>query len=164
MKRVAFVAFFVALALACGPDKGQDSDSPIDSEDTGDPIPEVSFAVAWDGAGVDISIANGSGGYTLGLVETTPGSPDPWTGEDCLNGYTLGGGNVLLYCHPMSDSGGYLESVDAVSQIVEGDTTLFNSSFEANIGYVLISDSTTECWTLGAQAATYYAELGCTAL
>lgn len=164
MRRVLFLAFFAALALACGPDKGAPADSEAGTGDSdsglgGDP---VAFNAEWNDGGLNFSVFNGEGNYTLGMAETTRGSPDPWTGEDCLNGYTLGGGDVLLYCHPMSSTGGRLTTVERVEDIVEGSTTLFNQDDSSTIAYVIWSDSTGECWVSGPQAESYYGGMGCT--
>lgn len=138
----------------------RDSDDPYD---TGEPGGEVSFEADWSASGLVLSVYNGSGTYTLGLVETDEASPDPWTGEDCAYGYTTGSGTVYLYCHPLSSLGGALSSVSSVDQIVEGETTIFREAFEDVITYAVWSDITGDCWVWGHEWR-YYAGLGCTVL
>ena len=152
----------VGLILACGPFKRTDvADSEavtIDAEaDPGDPV----FTASLDGSGLQVDIENGLGTYVLGMAETS-GGPDPWTGEDCLRGFPLGSGELLLYCHPMADWGIHLSTVDSASQIHEGETTLLSVTQEPIIAYVAFEGGTDRCWVWGANASTYYAGQGCT--
>ena len=145
-------------------DSGGDCDSDSAGEGEGEGEGEVtpSFSASWSASGVTISIEDGSGSYEIGMAETDPASPDPWTGEDCLNGYTTGSGTTYLYCHPASSTGVALSTVTSLDDIVEGETTIFSSSLSSVITYAATSDSTGECWTWGHDTS-YYTGAGCTA-
>jgi hypothetical protein len=99
----------------------------------------------------------------MGMAETDPASSDPWTGEDCLNGYVLGDGSILLYCHPLSSTGGYFASGGNPLELDEDSETVFFSSLEDSITYAAWSDSTGDCWTWGARPS-YYTHEGCVEL
>lgn len=130
-------------------------------EDTGyDPGDGPIFGVGWTAAGLTLYVDNGAGTYTLGMAETDPASPDPWTGEDCFNGYTSGDGTTWLFCHPLGEAGGALATVGSVDEIVEGESTILSFRFEDVITYAVWSDRTGECWTWGHDPE-YYAPAGC---
>ncbi len=120
------------------------------------------FGSSWSASGVQITISGGYGTYLLGLVETDPGSSDPWTGEDCLYGYTLETGELLLYCHPLSESGGAFSTGGSTSSLEEGSETLFDETLQDVITYAAWSDVTGRCWTWGHDVS-YYADARCEA-
>lgn len=164
---VLTVAFLFPLA-GCPGDKACDSgDSACETggegEGEGEGELEESFSASWGPSGVTIDIENGSGTYELGMAETDSASPDPWTGEDCYEGYTLGDGTLLLYCHPLSSSGGSFTGGGNPNSLDESSQTVFTSAFEDVITYYVSSDSTGECWVWGHDP-DYYSGLGCTEL
>ena len=168
---------FGALLTGCPGDSGKcdtadtagcDTGAPADDsggEGGGDP----SFSVSWTTAGANFAVTNGDGSYTLGIAETN-GSSDPWTGEDCLNGYNASG-TLFLYCHPLSSTGGSFTSIYAdvvagsrtLSSLDENTETLFDDSFEEGLTYGVWSDTSGDCWTWGADTS-YYTGEGCTAI
>ncbi len=141
---------------ACGGESGE-------GEGEGEGEVDPTFSSSWSSSGVTISIENGSGSYTLGMAETDPASPDPWTGEDCLDGYTLSTGEVLLYCHGLSSSGGALSSGGDPNALAEGSETVFTSALEDVITYAVWSDTSGECWTWGNDTSYYTGDAGCVA-
>jgi hypothetical protein len=122
----------------------------------------MEVSVTWGGSSVDLSIANGdaAGDYWFGLAETE-GSSDPWTGEDCYEGYTLGDGSVLSYCHPSSSTGASLAYGGGTSDLSEGSETVFGSAdFDGSVTYFLEDANSGACWVWGA-TPSYYDGLGC---
>lgn len=116
--------------------------------------------------GVTITIENGSGEYVLGMAETDPASPDPWTGEDCLNGHVDAG---LLYCHRLSSTGGVREHgfltdlADDAEDDDDGYLSMYTLFFEdLQVTYALWNEDM-DCFTWG-QDSTYYTGVGCTDL
>lgn len=116
------------------------------------------FQADWNAVGVHITIENGHGTYTLGMAETDPVTPDPWTGEDCLNGYTSDSGTLYFFCHSLGTTGGDLESVSSLGDIVEGETTIFSDGLEEFITYAIWSEENLDCWTFGHDTSYYTAE------
>ena len=140
-----------------GRDTGRDTG---DDTDTGTPG-RPSVDVYWSGDGVEFVIRGSSGGWHLGIAETN-GSADPWTGEDCHQGYTMGGGDTFVMCHFLDPSGGFLESVTSLEELADG-TTLFDETYQTNLTYMLSIPGTEDCWSWG-DARSYYAALGCDAV
>ena len=93
------------------------------------------------------------------MVESDPNSSDPWTGEDCLYGYTTSSGDYFYYCHQMSSTGGSLPTVTTFSAL-SSESTLFSSSLQEVITYVAFDESY-RCWTWGYDPS-YYTAYGCT--
>lgn len=124
-------------------------------EGEGETTPRVSYS--WDSYGLSIYIDGSSSSYYLGMTESA--DLDPWTGEDCYYGYYTSDGNYYNYCHPMSSTGGELESVDRISDLNEY-TTLFSEETQSLVTYILIDYDTYACWTWG-DAPSYYSGFGC---
>ena len=139
-------------------DTGVESDADTDTDSDTDADP--TFSESWTGSGVNFTVDGGSGTYTLGMAETDAASPDPWTGEDCLNGYTLSSGTVLLYCHPLSSSGGSFTGGGSATALDESSETVFDSTFSSVLTYAAWSDDSGDCWTWGADTS-YYTGEGC---
>jgi len=138
-----------------------DGDTGGDTGTSGDGGATAPFTIdcSWTSFGISVNLVNGDdAGYNFGMAETDCGG-DCWTGEDCFDGYALGDGTVLSYCHPLSSTGGYLSTVQDVDLIVEGSTTLHISTI--NNTYYLEEISTGECWTWGYDSS-YYGGHGCT--
>jgi len=166
MLKYTWPVFAITFLAGCPGGKCDSGDSSCDSaegEGEGEGEGDPSFSDSWSASGVTISITDGSGTYTLGMAETDPASSDPWTGEDCLDGYTLSDGTVLLYCHPLSSSGGAFSSGGDPNDLDEDNETVFTSALENVITYAAWSDSSGECWTWGADTS-YYTGEGCTAM
>lgn len=153
-------------APACRWDSGgwRDTDRWHDTDggdDTDDGHGEgVSFAIAWNPSGLIVEVINGYGSYELGLADTDPANPDPWTGEDCLNGYTSSDGETWSLCHQMPPYGTSLTTVTSVDDLIEGETTLLSEEQEGTLTYYVISLSTGDCWVWGLDPA-YYSGQGC---
>lgn len=135
----------------------------IDTADTGSAIDCTgvvpTFEALWASSGVTIAITCGIGDYDIGLAETDPTSPEPWTGEDCFHGYVTADGVNFMGCHPASYNGVSLLSVGSTSELVWGETTLFSQDLEPVITYAAFSDFSGACVTWGADP-DYYS--GCT--
>lgn len=137
-------------------DSGDGGDPGDGGMDGGSTATDLDLACAWDGEGLNVSISGGtSPGYFLGMAET--GTSDPWTGEDCYQGFTTGSGSTLQYCHELAPSGGFLLTVISVDQLTEG-TTLFHP--ELQFAYYLEERSSGDCWIWGI-GSSYYGPLGC---
>lgn len=151
------VGFFTSLllSLACATGKNPEDTDPA-GPDTGDTdlgSPPIEVGVEHTGSEIVLTIVNGRGAYTFGMAETGS-SADPWTGEDCLDGYTFNDGTTLRYCHPASADGVVLAAADSADAIVEGETTLMTNILPANTTYVLFDDAG-ECWTWGAETSYF---------
>lgn len=142
---------------AASGDVDTDADSDSDTDADADPV----FDVAWGDLGLTFTVDGGSGTYNLGIAETAPNS-DPWTGEDCLHGYALGSGDVLLYCHEDLRDGDTLAYNGDPIDLDESRETVFpNDQFEARVTYYVDANATGECFVWGNDPS-YYAGLGCT--
>lgn len=117
--------------------------------------------VTYTSSNVALEIYNGIADYEFGMAETDAESPEPWTGEDCLNGYTTGSGVEYLLCHETSSTGIVLSAVDSVDEVIEGETTLMNYVSPEVTTYYLLSKAMGDCWVWGNDPM-YYAGLGCT--
>lgn len=157
---------FLALA-GCGT-PGGDSDSSGGDTDTDDTnVTEPGYSVTWGATAVSLDITDGTGATQWGLAEDGGSSADPWTGEDCLNGYTLGDGSVLKYCHDGSASGAELAYGGNPNSLGNGETVFSNLETankysDANVGHYVLMDGS--CVVFGAGAASYYSSLGCSSL
>lgn len=135
--------------------EGEHAD-PDEYEGTG----ESAFAAVWTALGVTIDLENGQGTYRLGLAETDPSSDDPWTGEDCYKGYWTEDGDHLLYCHPLSATGGSFWYGGDPNDLDEDTETALSWAKAEVVTYYVSSDRTGECWVWGHDP-DYYASLGC---
>lgn len=145
-----------ARAPACrwDSDDWRDSDEWHDTDENHD----VGFYTTWSSSGILLDIVYGDGDYEFGMADTDPESADPWTGEDCFQGFTSADGQTWNLCHEMGSSGAALATVDSIDELVESETTLFRQHM--TITYYVISQRTGECWVWGADPA-YYSGLGC---
>lgn len=138
-----------------GGDGGGDGDG---GSDGGGTAPPLTMDCAWGGGGIEVVMTGGDpAGYLLGMAETGTGY-ETWTGEDCYLGYTAGDGTLYAYCHPLSRSGGFLESVSSFLDIVEGSTTLHAAEYDNT--YYLEEVATSTCWVFGHDTS-YYARIDC---
>ena len=143
---------------ACNPDTGVDTE---------DPEPTLSYlSLDWEGYSVTLSIGieNGLDGadYHWGIAETSGSCLDYeggcWTGEDCFMGYDLNDGTNLRYCHPISDTGATLAYEGSVSNLDEGQETVFPDNSYLEFTTHLIDDwSSAEapCWVFGDDTSYY---------
>jgi len=165
----------VVFSAACGDkddddddddDSGYESDSDTDVDsDTDTDTPSVS--VDWGGSSIDLDIDGGPGAYWFGIAQTSTGSPEDWTGEDCIYGYEIGDGEVLSYCHDAGDSGTSLTYGGNPTSLSAGTTVFPDSSFSGEVTYYLESDpdfgGDGSCFVWG-QDTSYYSGLGCSEL
>ena len=91
-----------------------------------------------DAETVNVRITERSGDFEIGFAETS--GSDPWTGEDCLDGYTLGGGDHILVCHAVDGGSRELRVVHNPYDVIDVDSD--------------------ECWA----NHRYFDALGCDAL
>ena len=117
------------------------------------------FTENWGSSALEITVENGTGPYDFGLAEDASFSSDPWTGEDCMDGYELSSGDVLLYCHTGTKTGITIPYGDSLASLDEG-ATLFNREEDRFITFVAI-DKAENCWVWGADPS-YFDKLGCT--
>ena len=148
------------LSTACidslGKDSGQTSDG-------------LEASVTWNANSVTLEITGGDidASYSWGIVETGAtceyGSGDCWTGEDCLDGYTIGSGTTYSYCHPLDDNSITLEYGASPEGLTEGQSTAFgNSDFDGSVTYILEDVASGVCYVWGHDT-TYYSGIGCDA-
>jgi hypothetical protein len=128
---------------------------------------ETTTSVSWAAGAVTLDIANGdeTASYNWGLTENVGSCIDDgwcWTGEDCHTGYNETNGGNILYCHPVSSSGGSLSygaSCDSSGcDVIEGSTTVFDDGFSDKITHILDNEASTEdgsCWVWGADTSYY---------
>ena len=160
---IALIAFAATGCSDKSGDTGDTSGGGGDGTDGGGGDPSAS--VSWGGSSVTLNVTDGPGAYWFGMAETGA-SDDPWTGEDCLYGYTLGDGTNLSYCHDAGDGGDTTLSYGGDAMNLQAGTTVFtSSSYDGSVAYYLESDpdfgGTGECWAWGNGAGSYYSELGC---
>lgn len=87
--------------------------------------------------------------HTLGIVEYGPGSTyDPWTGEDCLNGYDLDG-EIYLYCHKISEKETFFWEVEDPFNLDPDSETYHNYLLQRTYTYILWENTTADCWVWG---------------
>ena len=130
---------------------------------TGSPTTPA-FATDWGETAFTIIIAGGPGAYWFGWAQDDV--IDPWTGEDCIYGYTTGSGDTLAYCHDAGDTGTTLTYGGDPAALAAG-TTVWSAPFQDQATYYVESDTEFggdgACWVWGADV-TYYDGLGCTVL
>ncbi|MEC7948275.1 MAG: hypothetical protein VX265_11980 [Myxococcota bacterium] len=125
---------------------------------------DPTFTTDWGDTAFTITIAGGPGAYWFGWAQNT--ANDPWTGEDCVYGYTTGAGDTLAYCHDAGDTGTTLTYGGDPNNLAAG-TTVWSAPLEAEATYYVESDTEFggdgSCWVWGSDV-TYYDGLGCTVL
>lgn len=149
---------------------GFDTSNPFDTgfgidtgETGGTPLPQIS--VTWSSSSVILSITGGQGRYWFGMAETGQNcsGSNCWTGEDCMDGFEVGDGTLLRYCHPAGATGVNLAYGGDPMSLEEGAETLFfDATFEDYVTYYL-EDDRGACFTWGDDPS-YYSRLGCTEL
>jgi len=122
---------------ALGGDTDTDTDTDSDTDTDTDTDSDVAFDVSWSSNGLTLAIDGPSGSYDFGMAEETDNG---WYGEDCLDGAGPNSGSWDL-CHPMRD-GDSLQTVHALEDLAEGETTIFNETISeaGHIAYILIGD------------------------
>lgn len=106
---------------------------------------------------VSVRITERSGDFEICFAETS--GSDPWTGEDCLDGYTLGGGDHILVCHAVDAGSRDLRVVDNPYDVIDG-YTLYTDETLGSAAIVVIDVDSDECWP----NHRYFDALGCDAL
>ena len=171
-----FYALLAAASMfACIDVKGTDSattDTSVntDTSDTTEPPPETTLSVTWNDSSVGLTITDGdaNASYYWGITENVAGCSNCWTAEDCFMGFDLNNGTNLLYCHPVSATGGSLAYGASFDGVVEGSTTLFpDADFSDRVTYIVDDRSSAEgpCWTWGLDTSYYDGyEKTCTAM
>lgn len=139
---------------------GKDDAEPGDSSDTccaGTPDP--TFSATLSDAGVTLTITDGEGAYTFGIVND---AADGWKGEDCYQGQTIQAtGQTVQYCHD-AVNGENVYAKAAAPPEMDNTKTLFDTADEGLVTYMVTSE-TGACWVWGANPS-YYDSFGCTAL
>ncbi len=168
-KLTILAALSLAACTAAKDDSGDTAVEIVDTatEDTGTE-PVFAASAELTATGVTVVIENGSGTYDFGIVQS--GTADNWTGEDCLNGYALGGGTVSLNCHSVGATGGTITAVsgsdydfaspDPAETLFTNDVGEPGAADNGEVTYYLANEAG-QCWVWGANTA-YYAEKGCT--
>lgn len=172
MRKLTLITIGLAasFAIACT-DKGDTGDSGLDEADADadadadtdtDTDADMTISVTWGASSVDFAFSpSASDDLLVGIAETAD-SENPWTGEDCLNGFVLEGGDVLgPYCHAVGagDTALSLAYGGDPNNLAAG-TTVFDASFDGLVSYI-VYDSTGACWTWG-EDTSYYSGEGCT--
>lgn len=166
-----FMALSAVLLLAgCPTDDGETGETGdtdvIDTDDTD--VAAMSLSAEVTSTGAVLTITNGvAGDWFFGLTQA--GTSDDWTGEDCLNGYTVSG-TTYQWCHPATEAGVTLTRItstawnDIVAEM-DGDATktLFHSGLEGTVGFY-VEDPQGNCYVDGeADAIAQWSSLGCAA-
>lgn len=165
MTKYTLMLGLTLFAFGCPGDKGETggADDSTGGDDSADPCEgqEATFDVAHSSSGVTLTITCGSGGYEFGMAETDQASDDPWTGEDCFNGYTTGDGTVYDICH-VADSTGVVLSGGTLGDLCDDcGVTIMQNVASSVTTYYVSSDATGDCWVWGHDVS-YYGTLGCT--
>lgn len=109
--------------------------------------------------GIAIAIRESEQLFSLGIApDCDIEDPSCWLAESCLDEQSS-----YEFCHPLAANGGTLRKVGTPSEITEGANTLFDDSFEGQLGYALIPAEGGECFAWGTNKAYYVNALGCTA-
>jgi hypothetical protein len=141
-----------------------DTDTPAPTFDAND------VDAAFEGAegGIDIALTDigSAAGFWFGMTQEGSESTDPWTGEDCLDGYTTSGGKNYNICHYFEGNSGSLSHVTDPDDVVAGDTTLLKGDLEGTLTYFLQLDTDNggPCYTWGVDTSVYAAAPGCTTI
>jgi len=163
MKRTLFTLASLSLLAGCFDTGTGDSGTSTDTTtDTQTPA-ELAATVEWGASSITVTLTGmDDGGYYFGMAESSA-STDPWTGEDCMDGYTTGSGTNYTYCHPVPASGVMtLNYGGGFDDLAEGSETVFGSqAFDGDVTYYLEETSTGDCWVFG-RASSHYDNLGCT--
>ena len=133
--------------------------------ETETPAPSATAGVSWGEASVtlDLAVENGLDGadYYWGIAENTGdcvANDWCWTGEDCFAGYELESGDVLSYCHPISETGGDLSYGADTASVAEGLDTVFTSADFSSLTTHIVDDRGSAegpCWVWGADTSYY---------
>ena len=126
----------------------------------GDCVPTTPFSTTctWTETAFVLEIVEGPGNYFLGLAETGT-LTEPWTGEDCIYGYTTSDGQFLNWCHDAGDTGTSL-TYDGDPFNLAAGTTVFTDEYSGWVTYYLESAAIGKCWVWGDDIS-YYDGLGC---
>ena len=122
------------------------------------PVPQ--FTASWEQNTLVVTITGGVGNYTLGIAESDPSSAAPWTGEDCYNGFVNPDGTILLYCHPLTSTGGQFTGGGNPYYLNEDIETVFTPALADMMTFAAWNGDMSACWTWGANP-DYYAGAGC---
>lgn len=155
-RRLAVFLTPTVLAACYGPPGGWK----MDTWDTGGPD---NFTHYWTDDTLNIVVTSGTTTYTLGVTQTAATAADPWTGEDCLSGDTLGDGTPVLYCHPLSATGGTFAGGGDPATLDEATSTVFTAADDGTLTFAAFADDGSGCWTWGADTSVYTAG-GCVPL
>lgn len=118
---------------------------------------ESTFILNWEDEGLSVEI-NEDESFILGLVETGD-AYDPWTGEDCLNGYFYDG-DILLYCHPLEPGlNWFFDNANPLDLNVATET-VFTQAMSNELTYIIWSTVSDNCWVWGNDPH-YYREEFC---
>jgi hypothetical protein len=146
----------IILMLACTSeeilsDTGQAvADTPVDAQ----------FRVLWTAEQLEIGVENGeSGSWWFGIAETADFVTDPWTGEDCHLGDLLEDNTQVLWCHPLSQTGGTLTFGGDPSALLTGQETAMNALGWASEPMYYFLDLISGNCHLGGPGAGKYTEL-----
>lgn len=125
---------------------------------------DISIETTWSQLGLLMSISGSrSGFHTLGIVEYGTGaSYDPWTGEDCLNGYNLDE-ETVLWCHKISEEETFFWHVEDPFDLDPDSETYNNYLLQRTYTYILWENTTADCWVWG-NYPEYYSTENCQVL
>ncbi len=131
----------MTLAVACDSkdtadtaEADTDADTDTDTDTDADADADLSVSYAWAGDNLEITVAGGAAGYSVGLAGHA------WTGEMCGDG-TDPEAYGYAYCHPLAAAGTLVLAGGAPADDVdEGSTTLYQASKHATIS-VHVEDS-----------------------
>lgn len=135
-----------------------DDDGCVGSPDCdleGAALPELTLDA--DSDSVRVSISGRTGDFRIGFAEVS--GSDPWTGEDCLDGYRFSDGERIAVCHSVDGGAAELRRVADPHDVADG-YTLFSGETLPLAAVVVIDVDTEECWA----DHVYFDALGCDAL
>ena len=141
-------------------DTDTDSDTDSDSDSDSDP----SFEVYWGSHEVSLFANDCPQCAYFGMAEDYDDCDSPdycWSGEDCVYGYYVESTDqTLLYCHPISESGGSWSYGGSATNLQDDSDTVFpDSSYSGHVTY-FIESGDGNCYVGGADP-DYYNGLGC---
>ncbi len=139
-----------------------DADTDTDADTDADSDTDMVATIAWDSAGVSLSITNGvDSSYFFGIAETSAGG---WIGEDCVagNNAEADGGNGYERCHSAGASGGSWDHASLADFDADSSDkyTLLTDTIAAGgaLAYILSDSTGDNCWVSGV--AGYYEDFG----
>ena len=166
MKKLILLPTLAMFACIDGTTDKETGDSGVvdtDTEEAADPTATAGVSWGADSVTLELTVTDGLDGaeYFWGITENSGSCLTEggcWTGEDCFAGYIQDTGNVLAYCHPITETGGNLAYGATTDGVAEGMDTVFSGDqFSSKTTNIVDDRGSAEgpCWVFGADTSYY---------